>query len=441
MPSGGGGPFEDLMRNLARLLTSQGPLNWEIARQMAQWASTGGEAERNPDPVARVRIEELLRVAELHVGEATGLPVSAGGLLTRPGGHAAGVGVAHPRRLEAAARAAGRHRHRVAAAGIGWARPGGRGRRRGRPRRPHQLDGPARRHGAGRRRPAAPGAASIRWPSCSAICRRCWARSCSGCRRDRWSASWPTGPSASTTCPMPRPPRDELMLVTATIDTFAEDWSLAADDVRLWVCLREATYNAVLGRPHVRARLDRLIGDYVGAFHPNPQSLEDRLSQFDPTDPSALQAAFGDPETLLGELQTDEQRRLQVPLRVPPGGGRRLRRPRHGHRGPAPDRIVRSVDGGPAPPPAGGERRNQGPRADVRGGPGRVQPTRGGRRSSAASSNGPVPRAWTGCGGRSGSCPRRPSSTRRACGWPESICPTADERQPATSYSRRASNL
>src|ERR1700757_5065329 len=81
-PPGGGNPFEDLMRNLARLLTSQGPLNWEIARQMAQWAATGGEAERNPDPVARVRIEELLRVAELHIGEATGLPVSARGLLT-----------------------------------------------------------------------------------------------------------------------------------------------------------------------------------------------------------------------------------------------------------------------------------------------------------------------------------------------------------------------
>src|SRR6202042_3638132 len=81
-PSGGGGPFEDLMRNLARLLTSQGPINWEIARQMAQWAATGGESEANPDPVARVRIEELLRVAELHIGEATGLPVSTGGLLS-----------------------------------------------------------------------------------------------------------------------------------------------------------------------------------------------------------------------------------------------------------------------------------------------------------------------------------------------------------------------
>ena len=58
-----------------------------------------------------------------------------------------------------------------------------------------------------------------------------------------------SGPWASTTCPCPVPAADELMLVSATIDAFAADWSLAADDVRLWVCLREATYNAVLGRP------------------------------------------------------------------------------------------------------------------------------------------------------------------------------------------------
>jgi uncharacterized protein (DUF2342 family) len=31
---------------------------------------------------------------------------------------------------------------------------------------------------------------------------------------------------------------------------------------------------------------------------------------------AALQESFGDPETLLGELQSDEQRRLQVPLQA-----------------------------------------------------------------------------------------------------------------------------
>jgi putative hydrolase len=116
--------------------------------------------------------------------------------------------------------------------------------------------------------------------------------------------------------PMPRPARDELLLVPASIDGFASDWSLPADDARLWVCLRETTNNAVLGRPHVRARLDQLIADYVGAFRPSPNALEERLSDFDPTDPASLQAALGDPETLLGELQNDEQRRLQVPLRA-----------------------------------------------------------------------------------------------------------------------------
>jgi len=84
---GGGGPFDggplgDLMRNLTRLFTAQGPLNWEIARQMAQWTATGGEPEANPDPSSRVRLEELIRVAELHVSEATGLTVSASGLLS-----------------------------------------------------------------------------------------------------------------------------------------------------------------------------------------------------------------------------------------------------------------------------------------------------------------------------------------------------------------------
>jgi putative hydrolase len=115
--------------------------------------------------------------------------------------------------------------------------------------------------------------------------------------------------------PMPRPARDELIVVPATIDAFASDWSLAADDVRLWVCLRESSHNAILGRPHVRSRLDGMIADYVGAFRPSTQSLEERLSGFDPTDMASFQDAFGDPESLLGELQNDEQRRLQVPLR------------------------------------------------------------------------------------------------------------------------------
>jgi putative hydrolase len=314
MPSGGGGPFEDLMRNLARLLTSQGPLNWEIARQMAQWASTGGEAERNPDPLARVRIEELLRVAELHVSETTGLPVSAGGLLT--------ARVVTPREwalrtlddwkplLE---RLAGTVTESLppASGGPDQLGAGGAG------ADPGDLTSWMGQPGRGG--PGGPGGSGSGFDPMAQLfgnLPQVLGPFLFGMQAGSMVGQLAYRALGQYDLPMPRPPRDELMLVPATIDTFAEDWSLATDDVRLWVCLREATYNAVLGRPHVRARVDRLIGDYVSAFQPNPQSLEDRLSQFDPTDPSALQAAFGDPEALLGELQSDEQRRLQVPLRA-----------------------------------------------------------------------------------------------------------------------------
>jgi putative hydrolase len=84
----------------------------------------------------------------------------------------------------------------------------------------------------------------------------------------------------------------------------------------MWVCLRECTNHAVLSRPHVRARLEQLIAEYVDAFSPTTAALEERLADVDFTDMAGLQAAFGDPETILGEMQNDAQRRLQAPLQT-----------------------------------------------------------------------------------------------------------------------------
>jgi len=300
MPSGGGGPFEDLMRNLARLLTSQGPINWEIARQMAQWAATAGEPEHNVDPAVRVRIEELLRVAELHVAEATGLPVSSGGLLTArsvtPREWALGTLDDWKPLLEKLATTMtavlplGPEDAGEVLGGLGGGFGGGTG-------------GPA---GTGGFDPMAQLFGNLPQVLGPFLF---------GMQAGTMVGQLGFRAMGLYDLPMPRPARDELVLVPATIDAFASDWSLAPDDVRLWVCLRETANNAVLGRPHVRSRLDRLIGEYVSAFLPNPQSLEERLTGFDPTDLASLQEALGDPETLLGELQNDTQRRLQVPLR------------------------------------------------------------------------------------------------------------------------------
>jgi putative hydrolase len=116
--------------------------------------------------------------------------------------------------------------------------------------------------------------------------------------------------------PMPRPPGNELLFVTSSIDEFALEWSLSADDVRLWFCLRDITNHAVLTRPHVRARLEALVDEYVAAFDPDPAALEEKLSSVDPMDMGALRSIFGDPTALLGDIQSPAQREIQVPLRA-----------------------------------------------------------------------------------------------------------------------------
>ncbi len=282
-PFGSGGPFEDIMRNLARLFTTQGPVNWDIAKQFAQWTATGGQSEANVDPASRVRIEELLHVAELHVAETTGLVVSSTGRLrataVSPSGWALAALDAWRPLLE-----------RLAGA-MGDLTPPPTD-------EPDPVDTADPVAGMFANLPQMLGPLLFGMQSGSMV----------GQLGQRAMGQYDL--------PMPRPRSDSLQFVPATIDAFGEEWSLAPDDVRLWICLREVAYHAVLSRPHVRERLDQLIGDYVGAFTPDPSVLETRIAGLDPTDMSAMQAAFSDPAALLGEMQTDTQRRLQVPLRA-----------------------------------------------------------------------------------------------------------------------------
>ena len=294
----GGGPFGELMRNLAKFFTGQGPLNWEIARQMAQWAAAGGQPESNPDPVSRVRLEELLRVAEMHVSEATGLTVATGGVLTvaavTPSDWALRTLEHWKPLLELLAQ-----RMTPPAAG----QPGGSNPLAG---------GPFGAFGGGEPGGAGDEAMSRLFANLHQVL----GPFLFGLQAGSMVGQLAARAMGQYDLPMPRPDSRELLLVPATIDGFASDWSLAPDDVRMWICLRETTNHAVLGRPHVRARLEELIRSYVEAFSPTTASLEERLSDLDLNDMAGLQAAFGDPANLVEEMQNDAQRQIQVPLRA-----------------------------------------------------------------------------------------------------------------------------
>ena len=70
MPFGGGG-FD--LAQVMRMLQSQGPINWDVARQIAAWVAVEGGTERPIDPAAHAQLEELARAAQTHVVAETDL--------------------------------------------------------------------------------------------------------------------------------------------------------------------------------------------------------------------------------------------------------------------------------------------------------------------------------------------------------------------------------
>lgn len=110
--------------------------------------------------------------------------------------------------------------------------------------------------------------------------------------------------------PVPRPIVDPLLIVPANLALLAEEWSLEADDLRIWVAAEQLVWYRVLGVAHVDAALRRLLGAHAGSYRNDPDVLTDRLTDFDLSNPAALgelQGLLGDPEMLLGAMRTPEQ--------------------------------------------------------------------------------------------------------------------------------------
>lgn len=277
----------DLLRDLARLLTAQGPINWEVARQLATWAASEGQAEPNPAPLSRIRTEELLRVADMHVAEATGMPTSRRGWLSlRPVTHAewASVTLATWKDIfSALAKALG---------------PG------------LEPSGPAE----GADAPAPAGANPME--QLLGNLPQVVGPLLLGVQIGTMVGHLAKRALGQYDLPMPAPSADELLAVPAAVDAFAAEWSLPPDDMRMYVCLRDVVHHTVLARPHVDAALRNHLVSYASAFQVPAGAIEERLANIDPSDPMSFQQYLGDPESFIADLQSDEQRRLLVPFRA-----------------------------------------------------------------------------------------------------------------------------
>jgi len=111
--------------------------------------------------------------------------------------------------------------------------------------------------------------------------------------------------------PIPREKNAGVKVVTKNVEDFGGEWSLPSQELLLWVCLNELTYYTIFQLDHVRDRFGNLLMEYVSAFESNPSGLEEKLQQIDMTSPSAiedLQKSLGSPEVILGAIQSEEQK-------------------------------------------------------------------------------------------------------------------------------------
>jgi len=280
-------PFEGMpfFGDLLRMLGTQGPVQWDGARQLALSIATGGESEPNVDPMERIRLEQLTRVADLNIAQATGLSTSTTGQA---------VTIVPVTRSQWALQTLDDYKALVERMALAL--------------HPPTDTAPGTE-------PAVPD--SFEDPTDA------WLGQIMGLLSPMMlgmTAGSLVGHLATRSfglfdLPVPRPSSDELRVVPANIEAFAADWSMDGDDLRLWVCLHQIAHHTVLGVPHVRARLEDLLNQYAEAFESDPDTLGSKLAdlELDPSssDPMArFQEMMGDPEVILGAVRSTRQEHL-----------------------------------------------------------------------------------------------------------------------------------
>ena len=153
---------------------------------------------------------------------------------------------------------------------------------------------------------------------------------------------------------VPRP-GGALYFVVPNIAGFERDWSLPSVDFRAWIALHEVTHRFEFARPWVRQHFLALVKDLVEHAELDITGLEQRLEGLDFSNPEALSEAFDGVGNMFGQAVTSEQRlriaRVQAFMAAAEGYGEHVTE-RVGHEmlssfGRIEEAVRRHREGGP----------------------------------------------------------------------------------------------
>ena len=275
-----------LFGDLAKAMAGQGPLQWDVARQVAiSTATNGTNTEANVDPTSRVGLEQLAPIADMHVRNYTGLATGTGTALPNIVVTNHSTWVHHT--LESYKPLFTQLATALSNPSVDASQPG------------TELD--------------------IETDQIAAMMlslNKMMAPAMMGMSIGSMIGQLSLRAFGQYDLPIPREPQNQLLLVASNVEQFANDWSIAVDDMRMWVLIHELTSHAVLSVNHVRDSINQQISKYIAGFRPNPNALMDRLTTLDlgTSDPMAMMQKFlTDPTIILGAVRSPEQER-QAPV-------------------------------------------------------------------------------------------------------------------------------
>ena len=275
-----------LFGDLAKAMAGQGPLQWDVARQVAiSTATNGTNTEANVDPTSRVGLEQLAPIADMHVRNYTGLATGTGTGLPNIVVTNHSTWVHHT--LESYKPLFTQLATALSNPSVDAPQPG------------TELD--------------------IETDQIAAMMlslNKMMAPAMMGMSIGSMIGQLSLRAFGQYDLPIPREPQNQLLLVASNVEQFANDWSITVDDMRMWVLIHELTSHAVLSVDHVRDSINEQISTYISGFRPNPNALMERLTTMDlgTSDPMAMMQKFlTDPTIILGAVRSPEQER-QAPV-------------------------------------------------------------------------------------------------------------------------------
>jgi putative hydrolase len=271
LPFGGMPFFNDMMRAMSQ----QGPLNWDLAQQFAQLGAVGDEPDPEPHASTRIEYNTLADIADMHVREIAGAITTTSAV-----------------RPEILTTTRARWAHRTLT-----------------DLRPLFTDL------ATALSTRSPNEESLDEPFAAMLnnLSTMMAPAMMGMSIGSMVGALASHALGQYELPLARPESREILIVSSSVDTFAKEWDIAQDDMRMWVLIHELASHVVLASPAVTEGLMDLVRQHVSAFRPDPQAVMEIIGELDLNNAEAvesIQKIFSDPMILMGAMRTPEQENL-----------------------------------------------------------------------------------------------------------------------------------